>query len=491
MAGLSGEATATASDLVAVLEEIIERQNSGYFKVHEAAQILADANPGFRGADLLRRMEESYARGELVVRDRTYKAPRPPQRKFHNWEDVVTAKDMDDMLAKWGVSYRFPSTVQGTSTGALPPEMLEIVEALFPASMEAWRASGRSRISIAEALNLVVSSGTFPPTISVLRNQETDTLMLKPGLDGGKRLAAKSVRQGFLSFCEQHKVTPQDPYSPWADNYAGEEGQDYFEISSEEFELFASRYPGSGAQPLDAAYKAYIAKHGEPAADNSEKRIEPQLTIPKTLTNARGYSQREMDRPVANDNSPSARWSTWVNIPQVELWEAVALSLDFEPYALPGLNSNGPSVDIFDHCPAGFADRLKTACACLLAGSLPVVESSEYHPRVSIVNLVAFGKWARALPHPWSLPSQFPIADEQGSQHRDESQMIRAVLGGQARSEKLFGEAKKYVQQEWQKVGHKFRSKADFADSHADYVNEKFNTEIKPRTISESWLKGL
>lgn len=76
-------------------------------------------------------------------------------------------------------------------------------------------------------------------------------------------------------------------------------------------------------------------------------------------------------------------------------------------------------------------------------------------------------------------------------QGQDEGQTIRAALGGQAKSEKFFGEAKKYIQQEWQSVGHKYRSKADFAGRQVAHVNETFDTDITPRTISESWLKGL
>lgn len=97
-------------------------------------------------------------------------------------------------------------------------------------------------------------------------------------------------------------------------------------------------------------------------------------------------------------------WSYWGNLPEVQIWQAVALSLNVDPESLntpPG----GFHPDFCNNRPEGFIRRLNIAC-----GSLPPPSMYErYTPQFQrIVGLEDFGIWAENLPHPWDLPPQFP-----------------------------------------------------------------------------------
>ncbi|HLF97641.1 MAG TPA: hypothetical protein VI457_10895 [Methylococcaceae bacterium] len=97
-------------------------------------------------------------------------------------------------------------------------------------------------------------------------------------------------------------------------------------------------------------------------------------------------------------------WDTWRHIPKVELWEAVALSLNIEPRQNGLIRSHswmaGPGRRAFT---AGkeFDDRLFTVERAL----------SDYY--VGGILLPAFVKWATGAQ--WELPMELPeIAEDQG-----------------------------------------------------------------------------
>ena len=62
-----------------------------------------------------------------------------------------------------------------------------------------------------------------------------------------------------------------------------------------------------------------------------------------------------------------ADWDHWTDIPQAQLWEVVALSLDYQPDRLPGVEHRPAWGDIFDDCPEEYRKRLEKAERCVEA----------------------------------------------------------------------------------------------------------------------------
>lgn len=96
-------------------------------------------------------------------------------------------------------------------------------------------------------------------------------------------------------------------------------------------------------------------------------------------------------------------WCYWGNLPEVEVWQAVALSLNTDPASLdmPG----GFDPERCKNLPAGFIERLSIACGSLRP---PSMYERYTPPFLRVVGLEDFGVWADNLPHPWDLPPQFP-----------------------------------------------------------------------------------
>jgi hypothetical protein len=84
-----------------------------------------------------------------------------------------------------------------------------------------------------------------------------------------------------------------------------------------------------------------------------------------------------------------------------EVWQAVALSLNIEPDALPALDSRRLVDRPFDDCPTEFLRRLEIACNHIENGALQCTAQVPNTP-YSTVSLSVFGTWAHA--RGWSLP---------------------------------------------------------------------------------------
>lgn len=99
-------------------------------------------------------------------------------------------------------------------------------------------------------------------------------------------------------------------------------------------------------------------------------------------------------RHLRNDKQRQADWELWAFIPQCELWQAVALSLDLEPPEYSHEVRGWPSE---------YERRLKIANAHIECKNLA-------HNKFGCenVNLPVFCAWAQSLG--WSLPGRFPCA---------------------------------------------------------------------------------
>ena len=106
----------------------------------------------------------------------------------------------------------------------------------------------------------------------------------------------------------------------------------------------------------------------------------------------------------------NVNWELWADLPTVQLWEAVSLSLEIEPKRLLGYDHASTRDPIFRFpfaaCSTEFKRRLEIATRHL-GGSLavdlllePVWESK--------VKLHDVSCWAAVLHHPWSFPEDYP-----------------------------------------------------------------------------------
>jgi hypothetical protein len=103
--------------------------------------------------------------------------------------------------------------------------------------------------------------------------------------------------------------------------------------------------------------------------------------------------------------SKSPSWDRWLNFSDLEIWEAVALSLDLDPDLLPvdwRPVGGGP----FDDCPREFCDRLQVAVRSI-GDPLRITSLRVGDVVRSKVRLSEFVGWATTLPRPWSLPADF------------------------------------------------------------------------------------
>ena len=101
----------------------------------------------------------------------------------------------------------------------------------------------------------------------------------------------------------------------------------------------------------------------------------------------------------------AADWDKWAYMLRSELWQAVALSLNIEPYALPGLDFRPIIGGPFDCCPKEFRRRLEIACNHIEGGRLRFAAPAGRLPYYT-VDLSEFAAWAQSLG--WGLPDPFP-----------------------------------------------------------------------------------
>ena len=101
---------------------------------------------------------------------------------------------------------------------------------------------------------------------------------------------------------------------------------------------------------------------------------------------------------------PRADWEKWSQMLTCELWQAVALSLGFEPYGLPGLTFRPILGGPFDACPERFRRRLAIANNHVECGAMhrPAYEGDRTRETVKLHDFVA---WAQSLE--WELPEPF------------------------------------------------------------------------------------
>ena len=100
-------------------------------------------------------------------------------------------------------------------------------------------------------------------------------------------------------------------------------------------------------------------------------------------------------------------WSFWANMADAQLWQAVALSMGYEPSRLPGYQARPIIGSRFDECPEEFRLRLQTACSHVTKLELTsiVVGSG---PELARVTLQSVRDWATTLPYPWVFPIEYP-----------------------------------------------------------------------------------
>lgn len=133
MGSFSGEGVSRASDVVEHLEQVVARQEKGFFTVAEAARLLADAYLVLNVKDTIERMSVAMV-GGMAARRRLVRGPDLMPFKdgqtFHEFLDVVLVEEVDEWLAQsMGVNYRLgplvPQTAASLPGMAVVPESAE------------------------------------------------------------------------------------------------------------------------------------------------------------------------------------------------------------------------------------------------------------------------------------------------------------------------------------------------------------------------------
>ena len=92
----------------AEIQATIERQAAGFFTVDEAAQVLADSQPGVDARSMIRQMRTAFKAQTLVIRRAGDYLPVSCEREIRNFYDVVKVSDINEWLDGAGVGYQFP-----------------------------------------------------------------------------------------------------------------------------------------------------------------------------------------------------------------------------------------------------------------------------------------------------------------------------------------------------------------------------------------------
>lgn len=103
----------------------------------------------------------------------------------------------------------------------------------------------------------------------------------------------------------------------------------------------------------------------------------------------------------------SADWSKWGNMISSKLWQAVALSLDFEPDSIVEFHRTFGELNT-KHSPSEFIQRLEIAQNHLAARKMDSLIIKFGKPNFSEVELAGFSSWATEMG--WKLPEKFPKA---------------------------------------------------------------------------------
>jgi hypothetical protein len=114
------------------------------------------------------------------------------------------------------------------------------------------------------------------------------------------------------------------------------------------------------------------------------------------LTDATSVDPRWLKR----QSRSRPKWDEWINLADVLLWQAVALSLDMDP----------PK-----HYPEGLDDdfdkRMRIAISHLTPKGLLKHVNAVDRKHMTTVRLADIAQLAAALPSPWRLPAGFPKAE--------------------------------------------------------------------------------
>jgi hypothetical protein len=113
--GTCGMNWTTAGDYRAEIEARIKRQAEGFFTLKEAAQVLADAQPGIDAKNLTLKMRGAFDKKKLIIRDGNDRFPVLGALSIHDHRYIVKAYDIDAWLESCGVAYRFPQVATAES----------------------------------------------------------------------------------------------------------------------------------------------------------------------------------------------------------------------------------------------------------------------------------------------------------------------------------------------------------------------------------------
>jgi hypothetical protein len=131
-------------------------------------------------------------------------------------------------------------------------------------------------------------------------------------------------------------------------------------------------------------------------------------------------------------------WAKWQHMASVELWQAVALSMNFEPTPKL-LKLTNPE----------FHDRLEIAGNAYTCGQLGL-QIIGRPPSSCHVGLKEFSKWVRDRAIPWKLPAEFPLPDPQQDSQSLQKNVARSWPWGTYETE-LLGHLSAAVQEFWTK----------------------------------------
>jgi hypothetical protein len=103
--------TQTAADYVQELQATIARQATGYFTVDEAAQILADNNPGeVEAKPMIQQMLAAFRGGNLPIRNTGDKLQPLDKDEVRSYVNLVTIGDVNKWLEENGSPHRIPES---------------------------------------------------------------------------------------------------------------------------------------------------------------------------------------------------------------------------------------------------------------------------------------------------------------------------------------------------------------------------------------------
>lgn len=105
--GTRGTSHKSAKDAVAEIQQIIDRQATGFFTVAEAAQVIADEQ-GVHVKTFLDAMLAAFRAKQLTIRHYQTRLPHHDEKELRNFLSLVTIEDLNKWLAASGAGYTFP-----------------------------------------------------------------------------------------------------------------------------------------------------------------------------------------------------------------------------------------------------------------------------------------------------------------------------------------------------------------------------------------------